>query len=515
MIFALALIFAATICGASLTYLYERDAPLLVRLAIGCVTGFAAQGLLCFALALHFGLNAPVIAIATLPLLSPLLLFRFPKTRRQILSDIRRQMRMRGRSRYRFPHLLLSIALIGVLLWVYRGVAYMEDGGLFTSNHHNYGDLPWHIALAQGFTVGGNYPPEHLQFAGSRLTYPYLNDFVTAELTVCGATLIQAFLLTNLCLALSLLALWQHFAFRLTRSPFVMVTAPFLLFFSGGWGFLMLIGDLQHNTRPLLDFFMHLPHDYTIFEKQYRWGNSITALFTTQRSILLGMPIALAALMQLHTALKQQEHKSRGISLFAAGAIAGLLPLSHTHTALVVLSVAVCYALPELWRDRKNGIKSFAAWESVRDWAAFFVPAVLLMAPQGLMLLSGTEAHTTHYFGWEPGWDSSGENGATFWLRNAGLFLPLLLLSFFWRGKRPLVSPLLKMFFLPFVLWLILPNLFKFAPWIWDNIKVLIYGYLAAIPLVLLPLARLWKKRFIGETLHTYFACDADPLRDA
>jgi hypothetical protein len=50
------------------------------------------------------------------------------------------------------------------------------------------------------------------------------------------------------------------------------------------------------------------------------------------------------------------------------------------------------------------------------------------------------------------------------------------------------------LFYLPFTLCFIVPNFVKMAPWIWDNIKVLYYWWLASAPLVALLLARLWQQ---------------------
>jgi len=48
-------------------------------------------------------------------------------------------------------------------------------------------------------------------------------------------------------------------------------------------------------------------------------------------------------------------------------------------------------------------------------------------------------------------------------------------------------------FYLPFTLCFIIPNFVKLAPWIWDNIKLLFYWWIASAPIVALLLARLWK----------------------
>ena len=52
--------------------------------------------------------------------------------------------------------------------------------------------------------------------------------------------------------------------------------------------------------------------------------------------------------------------------------------------------------------------------------------------------------------------------------------------------------PLLR-FYLPFTLCFLIPNAVMLAPWIWDNIKVLVYWHVASAPLVALVLVRLWR----------------------
>jgi hypothetical protein len=62
-----------------------------------------------------------------------------------------------------------------------------------------------------------------------------------------------------------------------------------------------------------------------------------------------------------------------------------------------------------------------------------------------------------------------------------------------WRGKEYLVPRRLLLFYLPFTLCFIVPNAVKLAPWIWDNVKVLFYWWLASAPLVALLILRLWR----------------------
>jgi len=168
--------------------------------------------------------------------------------------------------------------------------------------------------------------------------------------------------------------------------------------------------------------------------------------------------------------------------MIAAGAVAGLLPLVHAHTFMLMMGMGGCLALlfPKIWRA----------------WAAYFVIALLLALPQVYWATRASGVHTESFFGWEFGWHHEKENPFWFWLNNTGVFIPLLVAALAWRGHAPVVPKRLLLFFLPFTLCFVVPNLYKLAPWVWDNIKILFYWYVAAVPLVALLLARLWRKRW-------------------
>ncbi len=161
--------------------------------------------------------------------------------------------------------------------------------------------------------------------------------------------------------------------------------------------------------------------------------------------------------------------------MIAAGVFAGMLPLVHAHSYIVVMGMAACLAL------------LFPRW---RAWMAFFVPAVAIALPEIFWSTHGSGIHAQTFWGWAVGWDHGDSNVVGFWLANTGAFIPLLMTAIFWRRQeRDLVSSRLLRFYLPFVLCFIAPNLMNFAPWVWDNIKVLFYWYVASVPLVALLLA--------------------------
>ena len=172
--------------------------------------------------------------------------------------------------------------------------------------------------------------------------------------------------------------------------------------------------------------------------------------------------------------------------MIAAGVAAGLLPLVHAHSFVVVMAMAACLALLHI------------QW---REWFAFFAVASVIAFPQLLWSTIYSAIDAGSFFAWEVGWDHGQENPIIFWAKNTGFFIPLIFAAVLSKSEGYLVPRRLLLFYLPFTLCFIVPNLLKMAPWIWDNIKVLYYWWLASAPLVALLLARLWRQGPIRRTI--------------
>lgn len=490
----LALLVAATVTvgAASLSYLYDDDAPLFVRLANGVCVGTALSGFIGYCLALQLGLRPLTVLLGALPLLSPLVVFFWPGPRARLLQDVRRLRRFRLRSPGHRA-LLVSFALCATLLFVlFRGIAEARPGGLYTINHHNIGDLPWHLAIIQGFAVGENFPPQHVEFAGTRLTYPFLVNFVAAQYVACGTSLTAALLLQNLTLSASLLVLLPRWAFRITRNARVAALVSPVVLLSGGWGWWYFVTETRTSSLSFTEALRHLPHDYTTSANDFRWANSTTTLFLTQRGLLLAVPLALIVLTLLWEAWRPATLANDNAAprrLIWAGCVTGLLPLVHGHTFLSLVLVAGGLALLDL-------ITSRVRW---KRWAGFFLPAVLLALPQARTLAEKTGVRTGAFMGWQPGWEATAlnQNFAYFWLRNTGPLFPLLLLVLLWsvlRWRSGPVSPRLLGYYAPFLLCFIVPSLFRLAPWGWDNMKVFLYWFFPSVVLTLTLLSRSWAR---------------------
>ena len=469
--------------GTLATYLYDDECPLPGRIAAGAPAGLALLGLVGFAAASLLGFGPLSRALASLLALVPgLVAVRRHRSRMRADALLARDVAL-GRLRHpdRWTVAVSALAVAGTwLTWrVYESAMFEgQDGGIYTGVDHNLGDLPFHIGVVNSFVYRDNFPPEHPELAGVRLTYPFLVDFVTAMLMRAGAGLRGALFTVNVVLALSLVALLFRWASHLTRDRLAAVITPLLILFSGGFGFRLLAEDVDPMQGGLVGLLPRLWHDYTILPAgELRWGNLVITMLMTQRSILLGMPLVIAVWILWGQAMEAEPLRARRF-LAGAGAITALLPLAHAHAFVVTLAVAAVVAL---------------CGRRAREWAWFFAAALALGAPQLLWLARGSALQAAHFLAWHVGWDRGGRSPLLFWLDNLGLFLPLLLIALIWGAMDGWLKHRVLLLYLPFLACFVLPNLLQLSPWIWDNIKFLVWWHLASAPIVALLLARVWR----------------------
>ena len=487
--------------GMALTYLVTDDERFMWRLAAGNIVGSAVFGLVVFVTACFFGFSIGVVLFSVLITLLPFLFLLKTDTRKNFLKDWRRARgKLEGTTNGKLLGLAYYVCIFLLLSFFFDRAMIEAKDGISTGVAHNLGDLHFHLGAIFSFTDGQNFPPENPSFTGVKFTYPFMADLISAALVELGAGVRQAMFWQNLTLGLSLVVVLENFTFKLTASKLAGKIAPLLLLFSGGFGFVLFFRDFLSQQQGLYTFLWNLPIDYTIrFTGGLRWGNSLITLFITQRSLLLGMPLALIVLgylWKLFTAPADDEPTASISRLYRPlliGALTGFLPLVHVHSLLVVMAVAGFIALLTLKR-----------W---KEWLAFFIGVGLVAGPELLWAMIGSATQVKEFVGWHFGWDKGDWNFFSFWIVNTGLFIPLLftvivlLILDIYRGKdgrKPLLSVenslKLLLFYVPFASFFVICNVLKLAPWEWDNIKVLIYWCVGSIPLVALLLAKVWER---------------------
>lgn len=520
MLISLATIAAITLGGMSLTYLVAREKSLMWRLAAGNIVGCAVFGLSGFILACVASFSIAVIVSALALTLLPLALFIDPFRRGRLLNEwAKAKGKLQGVGAGRLRAFAYYSFFFLVFWFFFRQAMYTLPDGIYTGGSNNLGDLPFHLGVILGFTDGNNFPPQNPSWAGARFSYPFIADFLTACFVKLGADIKDAIFLQDLSWAMSLLVILERFVRRVIDSKLAGRLAAPLLFFSGGLGFLLFARDVWASDLGLWHVLNNLPQDYTISE-HFRWGNSMCVLFITQRSLLLGMPVTLLVIHWLWRQFSgddaQQAEGSRSrfssvVPAFLVGVLAGGLPLIHLHSlAVLFVLTAVLFILKP------------AKWQT---WATFGIGVAAVAVPELIWSMSGTANESKQFLGWNFGWDKGDDNIVYFWLKNTGVVIPLILTAIWLRISKGRTdkdaTDRYLLFYIPFAIIFIAGNIVKFAPWEWDNIKLLIYWFVGSIPLIAGVIAwawesgKAWKAIAAGTFAVSIFAGALDVWRTA
>lgn len=359
------------------------------------------------------------------------------------------------------------IGLIGLRMVIFwAGALVYEEGNLVAGHVNIWGDWPVHLGIANSFAFGENFPPVHPRFSGHPLAYHYLSDLTPAGMISLG--LDSASALTLHSLVFSLLTALAIFAFarRLTGDAVVgsVVLALFLVGGSLGWIVMAqqgLAGDVTGGR---------LWDGGAVGAANIRWQNMFYGFLMSQRAFLYGMPMAFLAL----TLVLLSRRSGSVLGFIAAGAILGLLPLAHLATMLA-LALVVPFLIVLL--PHRGWMYLMAAW-------------ILVALPQ-LILQQGGGPGALAAMRIQLGWVAGDDLWPIFWLKQVGLFAPLLLIAL----VRPKLIPdesrrMLTAFMAIFVV----ANVVVFQPWDWDNHKVLVYWYLATCVFVGALLVWAWRE---------------------
>ncbi len=521
MIGALIVLLLAAAGGTVATYLFDEDAPGYARVATGTVIGLTILGFVAFIAALVLGLGLPALAIAVAVSLVPAIALR-GDLRARVIEDVRAS-RTRAAAavqriaRDRHPSLgdlgsLVYVAGLAIIWWAIADRNIFEGpDGLFITNVGNLGDFPFHTAVTTSFAYGHNFPPQNPIFSGTPFAYYYIVDFLASITIAAGATLRDGLFLVTLVLGGSLLALIHRWARDLTANAAAARLAVPLFLFSGGLGWVLLFDESRQLRNGLIGAFLGSDARYTIQpEGVLRFQNAVTGLLGPQRGILLGMGLAVIVFTLIWRRLNERPAavvppsdvaiaRARvewSAPMLVAGVLTGALPLVHTYAFGVVLGTA--FLLAVLFREWRAG-----RW---RDWLSYVIPALAIGLPTLFVATQGIGAGLGSYFALQIGWDSGAANPLYFWFANAGLFIPILFLAYVWDWEPPLLSRKLTLYSLAFMSWFVVANVFRLAPWIWDNIKVLIFWWLGGVPVAALFLVRIWNGRTMARVFAVFVA---------
>jgi hypothetical protein len=477
--------------GFGLTYLIGLSLLLEERIAFGAVLGAAAVAAVTFVLSLAVRDVTPLTVLLGFGLVvlgaAAVLTWQLKEVRADL--DAARARWFVSPRTPGHPWPLAAVVLVcGAWTVHFLLQAYVyTPGGLFAGYVNIWGDWAAHLSFTGSFAYGRNFPPEYPIDPGHHLGYPFMIDFLAANLVPLGSRLTSALVLTSGLLGLAFPAVLYLAAQRFVGGRAAPVLAVFVFLLSGGLGFVYLIGDLQRSGLAAL---IHLPREYTLNrDLNFQWLNPVLAYLVPQRSTLFGFSLALILLVILWLAARGTP--SWRPFLFA-GVVAGVVPVYHVHAYGTVVALALFWAL----------------FSRRVQWLGFFIPALAVglpilawMWPPANTSVCGNNP-TLHGYCFEIGWLSYldwshdlpiwfGRDWIWFWIKNTSVFIPLLVAA---QLLRNWITSEFPKWFAPAWLWFIVPNVIVLQPWDWDNTKFFIFWALLGSILVGGLLARMFQR---------------------
>jgi hypothetical protein len=351
------------------------------------------------------------------------------------------------------PVIIFVLFSLRAFLWL----VFRDDGSIKVLSPNNLGDLALHLTYIEHIASGAAFWPQNPIYSGGSLTYPIGVDLINSLLLLVGLDVLRGLIWVGLigCLCTGI-ALWRW------GGGFAL--AGFL--FNGG-----LFGFAYFGTGQIADY-----------QSDMAWKSIPLALFITQRGFLFALPAGLLLLTSWRARLFQGGASPRTLPRWGEILLYTTMPIFHLHTFLF-LSL-----LLGIW---------FVLYPAARRHLALLVGVAFLPATVLVLLVTGM-LRGASMLGWKIGWMQSDPAFLQFLEENLGALPSIVSMPLFWIlnfGILPLLVGWLclllarKMsavteaaFVFPAVGTFLVCCFVKFAPWEWDNTKLMIWSYLTVLP---------------------------------
>lgn len=506
----LLVVLLSLVSGLYLTYRFNLSLYFSERIFYGFTIAISAFTQIIYLITRFGGGLKPIpntISLMLISLISAYCLYGIYKIKDKVKSDFKEAAaKLKVKSELYLPLTFGFWSIIFTIFFVRH--LFITNEGIFARAAT---DMPVHMSFITSFVWGQNFPHETPLYAGEKLVYPFLSDYLTAFFASFGMNMIHAFNYPGIVMCSVFTGIMYFFSFRLIDNKKLSALSVFLLYLGGGLGFWKYFEtDLPSKNYNVVQTMLGTASLYTdLFDSNFQFYNFIIAYLLPQRSFLFGFPLALVTLSLVWIFIKKSESEKeitvqkiesleeseqivenqsleesnltnkKSYEMLLAGITAGITPLFHYHSYMCVV-IIVCFWFVLFFRKEK---------EYITNYLHFFIPMSILALPQVLMA-TGRISSGGQTFKIYIGWMARNNNYVWFWIKNTGFTFFLIFESLFSRYTN---KPLKKLY-IPFLFLFIISNLISFSPcWIGDNAKVIFYWYIGSIPFIALALGNLYR----------------------
>ena len=336
-----------------------------------------------------------------------------------------------------------------------------------------WSDFSANIPVIRSFSFGSNFPPQYPLFAGPPIRYHFVFYALVGILEKSGIPLDYALNGLSVIGFFGLLLLIYYFAFKILKKRAAATLSVIFFLFNGSLGFLEFFSKNPLGTLTIVkilnnqEFSSFGPFDGKIVSAF--WNLNI---YTNQRHLALGYLFLFLILLFIYIFQNKPAIFSDKRAVFL-GVLIGIFPFVHLSTfVMTVISLLIFFIF---FKELRRGLLITLIVTGI-----LALPQFLYMGlPQNKVALIN------------PGYlidQLSVGSFVSYWFYNLGFTILTAPLGFI------LISRKYKIFFMPFIVFFIIGNLFQFTPSIIDNHKFFNAFIIAANMLSAYLLVFLWHK---------------------
>lgn len=450
--------------GLLITYFFRLQMFLEARIAVGALIGMLVFGVSMLALSYFLGLSM-------LSLIIFVIIINFISIKYLVKGNIWKMQDEWLDLKRRFHKLSwkLFFLFLGVFISIFGYLAFQlltfSNSRYFAQPLHAYGDISLHLSIISSFAFGNNFPPQSPILSGTKISYPFLIDFITAVfVNPLSLRFDQAVALVGVLMMVVLIILLSYFSLKVIGNKLAACLVLFLFFFNGGLGFLYFLNDLQTSNLNIFQFIQILPRDYTALKDLgYFWINVVISMLLPQRSFLLGLPVVILILYIFWDLYERFDLRQFSLGVL----LISLFPLVHAHS-LIALAPFLLWLIIRIILKNRQEINTIFLF-------GFIGMAIIFLLSKLFLEQSGNPFSLMQF---KLGWMAPEGKILTFYIQNFGFNLLLIPVAIVLGLKK---HRKLAYFAIIGQLWFILPSLFIFQPWDFDNTKFFIYWYLSSL----------------------------------